>query len=48
MQPGLARPTSSKVREIPDSVADNMRTYLVKRLQRLGYQVTLTPQTDAA
>ena len=27
---------------------ERLRNYLVKRLQRLGYQVTLTPQTDAA
>jgi hypothetical protein len=27
---------------------ERMRNYLVKHLQRLGFQVTLTPQTDAA
>ena len=27
---------------------ERLRNYLVKRLQRLGYQVGLTPQTDAA
>jgi transposase len=27
---------------------ERLRNYLVKRLHRLGYQVTLTPQTDAA
>ena len=27
---------------------ERLRDYLVKRLQRLGYQVSLTPQTDAA
>jgi len=27
---------------------ERLRNYLVKRLQLLGYQVCLTPQTDAA
>ena len=27
---------------------ERLRNYLVKRLQLLGYQVSLTPQTDAA
>ena len=27
---------------------ERLRRYLVKRLERLGYQVNLTPQTDAA
>ena len=27
---------------------EHLRHYLVKRLERLGYQVSLTPQTEAA
>ena len=28
--------------------AERLRRYLVKRLERLGYQVTLAPQADVA